>query len=111
MNDMFSMMGKLGEVKDKMQEVKEKLPFMELEETSDDGLVTVKCTADKQINDISIDQTLISADNQNNLQYQVTETVNAAMEKADATYKAEMKKNLEGYMPNIPGLDLNNLPF
>ncbi len=111
MTDMFSMMGKLGEVKEKMQEVKEKLPFVELEEKSDDGLVTVKFTADKQINNVSIDESLLTADKKENLQYQVTETINAAMEKADATYKEEMKKNLEGHLPNIPGLDFNNLPF
>ena len=111
MTDMFSMMGQLGQVKEKMQEVKEKLPFMELEEKSDDGLVTVTFTADKQINHIEIDEGLIAADKKANLQYQITETINAAMEKADATYKDEMKKNLEGYLPNFPGLDLNNLPL
>ncbi len=111
MNDMFSMMGKLGEVKEKVQEVKEKLPFMELEEQSDDGLVTVKFAADKQINHISIDDSLLNSEKKENLQYHITETINAAMEKADATYKDEMKKNLEGHLPNIPGLDMDNLPF
>ena len=108
---MFSMMGKLSEVKEKMQEVKEKLPFMELEEKSEDGLITVYFTADKQINKVAIDDSLLTAETKENLQYQIMETVNAAMEKADATYKDEMKKNLEGYLPNIPGMDLNNLPF
>lgn len=111
MNDMFSMMGKLGEVKEKVQEVKEKLPFIELEEQSDDGSVTVKITADKKVNDITIDDSLLTPEKKESLQLQVTETINSAMEKADATYKEEMKKNLEGHLPNIPGLDMDNLPF
>ncbi len=111
MNDMFNMMGKLSEVKEKMEEVKQKLPFIQLQEVSDDGLVTVDFTADKQVQQVHIDQQLLTPEKQENLQYQVTETINAAMEKASATYKAELKQNLEGTIPNIPGLDLENFPF
>lgn len=111
MNDMFNMMGKLSEVKEKMEEVRNKLPFINLQEVSDDGLVTVDFTADKQVHQVHIDQQLLTPEKQETLQYQVAETINAAMEKASATYKSELKNNLEGVVPNIPGLDLENLPF
>jgi DNA-binding YbaB/EbfC family protein len=111
MNDMFNMMGKLTEAKEKMEEVRNKLPFINLQEVSDDGLVTIDFTADKQVQQVHIDNQLLTPEKQENLQYQIAETMNAAMEKASATYKAELKNNLEGTLPNIPGMDLENLPF
>ena len=111
MNDMFNMMGKLSEVKDKMEEIRGELPYIRLQEVSDDGLVTVDFTADKQVHRIHIDQQQLTPEKQEMLQYQITETVNAAMEKASATYKTKLKENLEGVLPNIPGLDIENLPF
>lgn len=111
MNDMFNMMGKLSEAKDKMEEVRAQLPHIHLQEVSDDGLVTVDFTADKQVQGIQIDPQLLTADKQENLQYQITETINSAMEKANATYKAQLKEKLEGVLPDIPGLDIENLPF
>ena len=111
MNDMFNMMGKLSEVKDKMEEIRSELPYIQLQEVSDDGLVTVDFTADKQIQQVHVDQQLLTAEKQETLQHQITETVNAAMEKASATYKAKLKEDLQGVLPNIPGLDIENLPF
>lgn len=111
MNDMFNMMGKLSEVKDKMEEIRGKLPFIQLQEVSDDGLVTIDFTADKQVQQVQIDHSLLTPEKSETLQYQITETINAAMDKASATYKTELKNNLEGVLPNIPGMDIENLPF
>lgn len=35
--------------------------------------------------------------------------INIALEKADTSAKEEIKKQTEGIMPNIPGMDMGNL--
>lgn len=104
-------MGKISEVKEKAEEAKAKFPFIELEEYSDDEMIRVKVTADKTIQDIEIKEGLFLQDKKPELEDKLQQTINAALKKADDAGKQEMKKHLEGTMPNIPGLDINNLPF
>lgn len=111
MMDMFNILGKLGEVKSKMQEVKEKLPFIKVEAISFDQSIKVIATADKKIQSIEIDDSLLSGEKKDQLQEELKETINEALLKAGAKAKEEMKTNLEGTIPNIPGLDFDNLPF
>lgn len=111
MNDMFNMMGKLSEMKDKMEEVKEKLPFIELTAQSEDEEVSVVITGDKQVKSVHIADNAFNSENKALLEGKVADAMNAAFEKADAAYKEELKNHLGDSMPNIPGLDLNNLPF
>jgi DNA-binding protein YbaB len=40
------------------------------------------------------------------LEAKLQETINAAIAKADAMYKDELKKTLEGVLPDVPGVDL-----
>lgn len=108
---MFNMMGKLSEVKDKMEEVKQKLPFIELTAQSDDEQVSIVVTGDKQVKAVHIADAAFDGGNKAQLEGKIADTMNAAFEKADAAYKQELKNHLGDSLPNIPGLDLDNLPF
>lgn len=109
--DMFNIMGKLAEAKEKMEEAKEKLPFIEVVEYSEDYSIKVLATANKEIKSIEIKNELLDPAQKDNLQEKLKEVINAVMEKAGDKAKEEMKKNLEGVIPNIPGIDLGNLPI
>ena len=108
---MFNMMGKISEVKEKAEEARAKFPFIELEAYSDDEMIRVKVTADKKIQEIEIKEGLFVQDKKPEVEDKLQEVINEALKKADDAGKQEMKNHLDGTIPNIPGLDINNLPF
>lgn len=111
MFNMMNMFGKLNDIKEKVAETKEKFPFIEVEETHPESKVKVKVTADKKLQSIEIPEEVLAKDSREEMQQKVVEAVNNALEKAGARGKEELKKNLEGSLPDIPGLDLDKLPF
>lgn len=108
---MFKILGKIGEVQEKMKQVKEKLKTIELVETELDGVVTVTITADRHIKSIKTSDEFYNKYSKEEREDILVEAVNNAIEKAEARSKEEMNKELKDSIPNIPGLDLNNLPF
>lgn len=111
MFDAFKLMGKFGEIKDKMKEMKEQLPFIPVYEETEDQKIKVYATADKSIKKIEIDDSLLGAENKENLQVQLVEILNKTKAQAEQKSKEETKKRLEGVLPDMPGLDMDNLPF
>jgi len=110
MFDMFKMLGKLSEVQEKMAEVKQKLALIKLEETEMD-VVTVEITADRKIQKIRTSEAFYDKYSKEEREQILVEVVNNAIEKADARSKEEMQAEMKDVIPNIPGLDLSNLPF
>jgi len=57
--DMMGMMGKLKETQEKVEATKKSLDHVLLEESSSDNLLKVQITANRQIKEITIDESLL----------------------------------------------------
>jgi DNA-binding YbaB/EbfC family protein len=111
MLDMFGMLGKMGEIQKKMQEVKESLKLISLEESELGGVVKITITADRLVKKIETSDEFYNKYSKEEREEILVEAVNNAIQKAEARSKEEMSAKLQGHLPNIPGLDLANLPF
>ncbi|MDB5262790.1 MAG: DNA-binding protein [Adhaeribacter sp.] len=109
MFDMFSMMGKLKEVQAKMKEAQDSLQFITVTAESGAGLVKAKVNGQRKLISLEIDDSLLHKDDKEMLSDLVVAAVNKAMDEAGDKAKDEIKRQTEGLLPNIPGLDLNNL--
>jgi len=106
MLDTFKIMAKLSEAKTKINELKERLPFMGITEESPDGLIKISVSADKVVRRLEINENMLLPVAKADLEAKLQETINTAIAKADAMYKDELKKTLEGVLPDVPGVDL-----
>ncbi|CAA0193292.1 YbaB/EbfC family nucleoid-associated protein [Tenacibaculum maritimum] len=95
--DISGMMSKLKETQQKVEETKQRLNNVLIDETSSDGNIKVTVTANKEIKAININDKLLS-DNEELEDYLII-TLNKALKKAGDINEHEMG------MPNIPGMD------
>ena len=102
--DIMGMMGKLKETQKKVEETKERLNSVYVDEQSTDGLLKVSLTANRTIKSIEIDDSLLEDKEQ--LEDYLVITLNNAIEKATKIQEAELAAVAKEGMPNIPGLDL-----
>jgi len=109
MFDMMKMLGKMKEVQGKMKEAQENLVNVKADGESGGGMVKVTVNGKKQVISIQIEDEIFSKNDKDLLQDLVVAAVNKALEEVDGLAKAELKKTTEGILPEIPGLDLNNL--
>jgi DNA-binding YbaB/EbfC family protein len=107
MFDMMKMMGKLGELKSKMAEAQEKVAQIKAFGESGAGLVKATVTGTKKLVSLEIDPSLINPGDSTMMIDLIVAAVNNAQKNAEDLAKEEMKKNTEGVIPNIPGLDLS----
>lgn len=101
--DLMGMMGKLKETQKKIEQTKERLNTVFIEEKSSDGLLSVSISANRKIKSISINDTLL-ADKEQLEDYLIT-ILNKAIEKATSVNETELTAVAKEGMPNIPGLD------
>lgn len=102
--DMMGMMNKLKETRKKVEETKERLNHVLVDEKSQDGKLQVTLTANRTIKSISIDDELLQ-DKEMLEDYLIT-ALNKAIEKATKVNEAELAAVAKDGLPNIPGLDL-----
>ena len=102
--DLMGMMGKLQEAQKKVEETKQRLNNVLIDEQSADGLLKVTVTASRQIRMIDINDELLSDKEQ--LEDYLILTLNKALDKAGAINEAELAAAAKDGMPNIPGMDL-----
>ncbi|MBD3580915.1 YbaB/EbfC family nucleoid-associated protein [Flavobacterium selenitireducens] len=102
--DLMGMMGKLQETQKKIEETKQRLDTVLVDDKSNDGLLSVTLTANRKIKAISIDDSLLEDKEQ--LEDYLILTLNKAIEKATNVNEAELAAAAKDGMPNIPGLDL-----
>ena len=109
MFDMMKMMGQVKEMQAKMKEAQDKLEF--IEETGEAGAGMVKATVNgkKQVLSIDIDESLMSKDDKQMAQDLTVAAINNALDKVEILAKEEIKKNTEGILPNIPGMDFGSM--
>lgn len=109
MLDMMKMMGKMKEVQEKMKVAQEELGDVTAEAESGGGLVRVTVNGRKEVISLNVDPSLINKDDAEMMQDLVIAAVNMAIQSVEGKARDHLKKATEGMMPNIPGLDLNNL--
>ncbi|SEH55218.1 hypothetical protein SAMN02927937_00166 [Paenimyroides aquimaris] len=102
--DLMGMMGKLQEAQKKVEETKQRLNTVLIDEQTADGLLKVTVTANRQIRSLELNDELLSDKEQ--LEDYLILTLNKALEKAGAINEAELAAAAKDGMPNIPGMDL-----
>jgi nucleoid-associated protein EbfC len=100
---MFDLINKLGEVKKKMDEVKNRLNTILLDAESGEGRVKVTVTGNRQVKSVQVDDSLLHPDHKEELQDLLEVALNRALEKAEATNEAEMKAAGRDFLPGMPG--------
>tara|TARA_B100001059_G_C17730465_1_gene525899 strand:- start:168 stop:491 length:324 start_codon:yes stop_codon:yes gene_type:complete len=102
--DMMGMMNKLKETQKKVEETKERLNHVLVDEKSNDDKLKVTLTANRTIKSISIDDDLLK--DKDMLEDYLILTLNKAIEKATRINETELAAVAKDGMPNIPGLDM-----
>ena len=107
MFDMFGMMGKIKEAQEKMKEVQDKLAQTQVVGEAAGGMIKATVNGRKQLLQLTIEDIVLS--DKAMMQDLIVVAVNQAMQAADELAKTEIKSSMNGLLPNIPGLDLENL--
>ena len=102
--DMMGMMSKLKETQKKVEETKERLHTVLIDETSNDDKLKVTITANRTLKSITIDDELLQ--DKDMLEDYLILTINKAIEKATTINEAEIAAVAKEGMPNIPGMDM-----
>ena len=102
--DLMGMMGKLKETQQKMEETKNRLNSVLVDEKSNDGLLQITLTANRVVKNITISDDLLQ--DKEMLEDYLVNTINKAIEKATNVNEAEMAAVAKSGMPNIPGMDM-----
>ncbi|TDT44878.1 hypothetical protein CLV90_1956 [Maribacter spongiicola] len=101
--DMMGMMGKLKETQKKVEETKKRLDTVTLEEKTNDNLISVTITANRELKKLVIDDSLLQDKEQ--LEDYLIMTLNKAIKKATNVNETELAAVAKDGMPNIPGMD------
>lgn len=104
LGDLSGMMSKLKDAQKKVEETKNRLNSVLIDENSADGKIKVTLTANREIKSISIDNSLLN--DAEELEDYLIITLNKAIEKASKINENEMAIAAKSGMPNIPGMDM-----
>ncbi|MBO6606579.1 YbaB/EbfC family nucleoid-associated protein [Psychroserpens sp.] len=102
--DMMGMMGKLKEAQKKVEETKERLHSVLIDESSYDNKLKVMITANRTIKSIDIDDSLL--EDKEMLEDYLILTINKAIARATTVHETEVAAVAKEGMPNIPGMDM-----
>lgn len=103
------MMGKMQEMQAKMKEVQDNL--VKLTTTAESGAGMVKATVNgkRQVINLDIDKDIVNGNDKEMVEDLCIAAINKALDDIEIKIKEEMTKQTQGFMPNIPGFDLNNM--
>ncbi len=107
MFDMMKMMGKVKEIQEKIKAAQDNLKNVKVEAESGAGLVKVVANGNKEILLIDVDPSLLNPSDHDVMKDLIIAAVNKAIIEADLKSKEALKSATEGFIPNIPGFDLN----
>ncbi|WP_026755871.1 YbaB/EbfC family nucleoid-associated protein [Sediminibacter sp. Hel_I_10] len=102
--DMMGMMGKLKETQKKVEETKERMNTVLIDESSNDGKLKITITANRTIKSIDVDDSLL--EDKEMLEDYLILTLNKAIERATTINETEVAAAAKDGMPNIPGMDM-----
>jgi hypothetical protein len=103
MKDLMGMMKQVGQMQARVQQMQEELAGMEIDGQSGGGLVKVTLTGKGDVKKVSIDPSLIKADEAEILEDLIVAAHNDAKHKVEEAMKEKMK-SLTGGLPLPPGL-------
>ena len=96
------LMGKLGDMKSKMEEVKTRLSSVTVKGESSDGQVSVVMDGNKVVKDVIVSYELVTTDKEE-LQDMIVQATNRAIEQAEKMYEAEMAASAKNFLPGFGG--------
>ncbi|KAA2231564.1 YbaB/EbfC family nucleoid-associated protein [Salinarimonas soli] len=105
MKDIMGIMKQAQAMQAKMAEMQAELDNVEVQGTAGGGAVTLVMTAKGQMKSVSIDASLMNADEKEILEDLVVAAVNDARQKAERTMQERMAEVTKG-LPLPPGLKL-----
>jgi len=105
MRDIMGLMKQAQAMQQKLQDAQAELETVEVEGTSGGGVVTVKVTGKGQLKAISIDPSLMNADEKEILEDLIVAAMNDAKGKADRAAEERMAALTKG-LPIPPGMKL-----
>lgn len=109
MFDMMKMMGKVKEVQAKLREVQENLGHITATAEAGAGMVKATANGKKQIVEVIVDEDILKKEDKEMVQDLIVAAVNKALQEVDGKAREEMKKQTEGMLPNIPGMDFSGM--
>lgn len=109
MFDMMKLMGKMKEVQDRLKVAQENLVNITASAEAGAGMVRATANGQRQIIKLEIDKDLVKPEDMDMMTDLIVAACNKALAEADQKGKEEMQKSTEGMMPNIPGMDFNNM--
>src|SRR5574338_196576 len=99
---MLDIFGKLGDIKKKMEEIKTRLDTIYIDEQSSGGMVKVTVTGNRKVKQVSVDQSLLTAERKEEMEELLEITMNRALERAEAVSENEMKAAGKDLLPGFP---------
>ncbi len=104
LGDLSGMMNKLKEAQQKVEETKQRLNTVLIDESSNDSKLKITVTANREIKAISIDPSLLN--DAEELEDYMILTLNKALKRANEINEQEMAVAAKAGLPNIPGMDM-----
>lgn len=105
---MMNMLGKVKEVQAKIQKVKENLGRITITSEAGAGMVKATVNGKREVIKLEIDPDLFKGEDKEMLQDLIVAAVNKGIRDIEEQIKEEYKKQTEGILPNIPGMDFSN---
>ena len=105
MRDLMGIMKQAQAMQQKMQDVQAELDTIEVQGSSGGGVVTVTMTAKGQMKAVSIDPSLLNADEKEIVEDLIVAAANDARVKAERTMQERLEEVTKG-LPLPPGLKL-----
>ena len=109
MFDMMGAMGKVKEMKQKMEEVQTELAGLDFVASHADLSIYVKVSGKKEIKEIVVTPETWIQHNPDHVVAGILATTNAALANADMGAKLLIAERTEGILPKIPGFDMASL--
>ena len=101
---MLDMIQKLGELKQKMEESKQRLEAVTVSGSAGDGAVTVTLTGNKKFKSIFIEDAMCLPERNEELTDYIEIAFAKALDAAQDISDKEMMAQGQGLLPNLPGL-------
>ena len=98
---MFDIFGKLGQIKQKMAEGKEKLSTIVLSGEAGNGAVKVTVDGNRQVKTIEIAPNLLAAENKEELEDLLVTALNRALKEGENAWEAQMKEAAGGMLGGL----------
>lgn len=99
---MFDLINKLGDLKKKMEEAKDRLEKIQVNGTAGDQEIIVTMNGNRKVLDIEIDDHLLFPEKREEVQELLELAMNRALEAADKVNEAEMKSAGRDLLPGMP---------